>query len=164
MSGGASGSTSSGGVAGSGGVAAGASGGGAGGAGGSGGNLAGNGGGGSGGAAVDLPDGVTDLFPLPEATNTCPDPPLRLSFSGAPTLGTSGSVKVFDASAPGTPVASVDFAAMTITDTIGGLSFNLQRPIYVDGNDVVVNLKSHALGYGKTYFVTVDAGAVKRTR
>jgi hypothetical protein len=103
---------------------------------------------------------VTDLFPLPAAANTCPDPPLRLSFAGAPALGDSGSVKVFDASAPGTPVASVDFAAMTVTDTIGGMAFNLQRPVYVDGNDVVVNLESRALGYGKTYFVTVDEGAI----
>ncbi len=119
------------------------------------------GGGGSGGALVDLPDGVTDLFPLPAAANTCPDPPLRALVrrrSGA--RRPRGSVKVFDASAPGTPVASVDFAAMTVTDTIGGMAFNLQRPVYVDGNDVVVNLESRALGYGKTYFVTVDEGAI----
>jgi hypothetical protein len=108
-----------------------------------------------------LPDGVTDLFPLPGAQNTCPDPPLRLSFSGPPSLGNSGSVKVFDAAAPATPVASVDFGAATITDTIGGMSFKLQRPVYVDGNDVIINLKSHALGYGKTYFVTVDPGAIQ---
>src|SRR5262245_11511957 len=33
------------------------------------------------GPPVDLPEGVTDLFPLPGATAVCPDPPLRLSFS-----------------------------------------------------------------------------------
>lgn len=117
--------------------------------------------GGTGGEPIEFPDGVTSLFPLPGATNTCPDPSLRLSFSGVPSLGSAGSVKVFDASAPGSPVATVDFGVTTITDQIGGTTFNLPRQVYVDGNDVVINLKSHALGYDKTYFVTVDQGAIK---
>jgi hypothetical protein len=117
---------------------------------------------GSGGRApVDLPDGVADLFPLPGAKSICPDPPLRLSFSGPPSVGTSGSLRVYDASSPAQPVASVDFAAATLTDTIGGQMFTLERQVYVDGNDVVVYLKSRALAYGKKYYVTVDAGAIR---
>lgn len=144
---------------------------GGGGNGGSSGSLAGSGfggtsagAGGSGaeaGAPVDLPEGVSDLFPRPGATQTCPDPPLRLSFSGTPTLGNSGSVRVFDADAPGTPVASVDFSAMTSTDTIGGQSFSLERPVALEGNTVIVSLKQRALAYGKRYYVTVDAGAIR---
>jgi hypothetical protein len=117
---------------------------------------------GSGGRpAVELPDGVTDLFPLPGAKSICPDPPLRLSFSGPPSVGTSGSLSVYDASAPAQPVASVDFAAATLTDTIGGQTFTLERQVYVDDNDVVVYLESRALAYGKKYYVTVDAGAIR---
>jgi len=102
---------------------------------------------------------VTALFPAPGANSVCPDPPLRLTFSGAPSLGTSGKIQVF--SAAGSAVASVDLGASTVTDTIGGTSFVLLRPVYVDGNAVVVYLKTKALAYGQTYYVTVDAGAIK---
>jgi pectin methylesterase-like acyl-CoA thioesterase len=100
------------------------------------------------------------VFPPPNGSGVCPDPPLRLTFSGPPTLGASGKIQVFDASQAAIAVASVDMAARSFTDTIGGVVFNIQRPAYVDGDDVVVKLPTHALGYGKTYFVTVDAGAI----
>jgi pectin methylesterase-like acyl-CoA thioesterase len=110
---------------------------------------------------VELPDGVTGLFPQPGAKAVCPDPSLRLSFSGPPSLGNAGSVKVYDAASPAQPIASVEFAAANVTDTIGGQTFNLERQVYVDGNDVVVYLKSRALTYGKKYYVMVDSGAIK---
>jgi hypothetical protein len=114
--------------------------------------------GGSGGQ-VDLPPGVTGLFPAPNGTNLCPDPPLRIKFGGVPTLGTSGKIQVFNSS--GTVVASVDMAATgNVTDTIGGDTFNMPRPTFVDGNDAVIYLKSKSLAYGQTYYVTVDSGAV----
>jgi hypothetical protein len=90
----------------------------------------------------------------------CPDPPLRLTFTAPPTLGTSGTIQVFDASQTATPVATVDMGATAFSDTLGGTKFNLQRPVYVDGNDAVIYLRSHALGYAKTYYVTVDSGAI----
>ena len=37
----------------------------------------------------------------------------------------------------------------------------VQRQAYVDGNDAVVYLKQKALSYGQTYYVHVDAGAIK---
>jgi pectin methylesterase-like acyl-CoA thioesterase len=52
-------------------------------------------------------------------------------------------------------------AASTVTDTIGGTQFVSLRPAYVDGNDAVIYLKTKALGYGQTYYVTVDSGAIK---
>jgi pectin methylesterase-like acyl-CoA thioesterase len=51
-------------------------------------------------------------------------------------------------------------AATTFSDVIGGTTFNTVRPVYVDGNDVVVYLKSRALTYGQTYYVNVDPGAI----
>ncbi len=114
--------------------------------------------GGSGGQ-VGLPPGVTGLFPAPNGTNLCPDPPLRIKFGGAPTLGTSGKIQVFNSS--GTVVATVDMAATgNVTDTIGGDIFNMPRPTFVDGNDAVIYLKSKSLAYGQTYYVTVDSGAI----
>jgi len=100
------------------------------------------------------------LFPAPGAEGVCPDPPLRLRFAGTPSLGTTGKIQVFTAA--GTAVAAVDLARATVTDTIGGTTFVLLRPVFVDGSDVVVYLKTRALAYGQTYYVTVDAGAIRR--
>jgi pectin methylesterase-like acyl-CoA thioesterase len=99
-------------------------------------------------------------FPAPNSTAVCPDPPLRLTFPSPPSLGTAGTIKVYDAAQPGTAVASVDMGAASFTDTIGGVMFNVQRPAYVDGNDAVVYLPSRGLAYGHTYYVTVDTGAI----
>ncbi len=114
---------------------------------------------GTGGTPGNLPAGVTALFPAPGATSVCPDPPLRITFSGAPSLGTAGKIQVFNSS--GTSVASVDMATSTVTDTIGGTTFVLLRPAYVDGNAAVIYLKTKALAYGQTYYVNVDSGAIK---
>lgn len=122
----------------------------------------GDGGASAGGGAgpVDLPAGVRALFPVPGARGLCPDPPLRVTFPGAPTLGRAGAIRVFNAARPGAPVATIDMSVMTAPATIGGQTFNVPRPAYVDGNDAVVSLPSRALEYGQSYYVTVDAGAI----
>jgi pectin methylesterase-like acyl-CoA thioesterase len=102
-----------------------------------------------------------DAFPAPGATGVCPDPPLRLTFASPATLGASGLIRVYDASAPATAVATVDMGAASYSDSFGGLKMNMQRPVYIDGNDVIVYLPSQSLAYGKTYYVNVDAGAIK---
>jgi pectin methylesterase-like acyl-CoA thioesterase len=84
-----------------------------------------------------------------------------MRFSGPPTVGSSGKIRVFKTSAPGTPVAVVDLAVMTVSETIGGTAFNLPRPVYINGNEVIVRLPPRSLGYGQSYYVTVDAGAIK---
>jgi pectin methylesterase-like acyl-CoA thioesterase len=84
-----------------------------------------------------------------------------LRFASVPELGTTGQLRVFDVSAPENPVVMIDFAASAITRIIGGQTFNQPRPVYVDGTDVVLPLSSQALGYGKQYYVTLDAGAIR---
>ena len=117
---------------------------------------------GSGGLpVVDLPEGVTGLFPLPGATNICADPALRLRFTAAPKLGNSGKLRVFEVASPNAAVVTVDFAAMQVSRVFGGQTYNQARPIFIEGSDVVVPLLSQALGYGKQYYVTVDAGAIQ---
>jgi pectin methylesterase-like acyl-CoA thioesterase len=69
-------------------------------------------------------------------------------------------VQVFDAAQSATAVATLDMGATAYSDTIGGTTFNLVRPAYVDGNDAIFSLKSHALSYGHTYYVTIDPGVV----
>ena len=41
------------------------------------------------------------------------------------------------------------------------MAFTTQRPVYVDGNDVVIQLPSKPLGFGQTYYVTVESGAIR---
>ena len=115
---------------------------------------------GSGGTAGqgNLPAGVTSLFPAPNGQNLCPDPPLKITFSGAPTLGSSGRIRVFNSG--GTAVATVDMAAPTVSWTIGGMAFTVSRPVYIDGNTVSVTLPPRALAYGMTYYVNVESGAI----
>jgi len=107
---------------------------------------------------MNLPPGVTALFPPPNGQNLCPDPPLKITFSSTPTLGSSGRFRVFTSG--GTAVATVDMAAATVTETIGGMSFAVSRPVYVDGNTVSVTLPPKALAYGMTYYVNVESGAI----
>jgi pectin methylesterase-like acyl-CoA thioesterase len=110
------------------------------------------------GGQGNLPAGVTSLFPPPNGQNLCPDPPLKITFSGTPTLGSSGRFRVFTSG--GSAVATVDMAASTVTETIGGMSFAVSRPVYVDGNTVSVTLPPKALSYGMTYYVNVESGAI----
>lgn len=105
------------------------------------------------------PGGAIATFPPPNGTNVCPDPQLRITFKGPPSIGTSGKVQVFTAA--GSLAASVDLAAARSTTVNGGMSFNIQRPIHVDGNTAVIYLPSKPLTYGQTYAVTIDAGAIK---
>ena len=115
--------------------------------------------GGSGGAPqVDLPPGVTALFPGPNATSVCKDAQLRLTFAAPPSLGNAGTIQVL--SEGGSVVASVNMATMSVSDSIGGQTFTLGRPAYVDGNTAVIYLPTQKLAYGQTYSVTVPQGAI----
>ena len=115
--------------------------------------------GGNGGSGGTPPE-LTPYFPAPGSTAQCPDPSIRLRFDGKPTLGNSGSVRVYDAAAPDSPAAEVNLATAQITDTIGGSPFNVQLPAFVDGNEAIFVLPSAGLQYGHTYYVTIDPGVV----
>ena len=110
------------------------------------------------GGQPNLPAGVTALFPGPDATRVCRDPPLRITFPAPPKLGTSGQIRIFDAD--GDAVTSVNMATANVSETIGGQTFSLPRRAFVDGNTAVIYLPSRALGYGETYSVTLDPGAI----
>ena len=109
----------------------------------------------------NAPGNASSVYPPVNGTNVCPDPQLRITFSAAPSIGTSGLIQVFNSS--GTAVASVDVGASTFSTTNGGMTFNYQRPVYVDGNTVVVYLPSKPLTYNQTYYVNVASGAIKNS-
>ncbi|HEX6275784.1 MAG TPA: pectinesterase family protein [Polyangiaceae bacterium] len=136
-----------------------AGGGGLGGAAGSGGAGTGGGAGkgGSGMTDPNLPPGLTGRFPVGNATGVCNDAALRLDFTNAVTLGSSGRIQIFAASG-GAAVDTVDLSVMRITDTIGGRMVNLVRPVFVDGRQAVVYFHQRRLQPNTAYYVTVDAG------
>jgi len=100
------------------------------------------------------------LFPAAGAVNVPPDVPLRLSFDAPPKLGAAGKIQVFDAVTDAL-VDAVDVSAPVGTKSIGGLSDYKYYPVLVVGNDALVTLKSGALAYGKSYYVTAAPGIVQ---
>jgi pectin methylesterase-like acyl-CoA thioesterase len=102
-----------------------------------------------------LPAGT--LFPTPGAKGVCPDTPLRIRFQDTPLAG-SGKIEVID-SADHSVVATIDVASPTRTRTIGGLPNFRYFPVIISSSEAAIFLPGNTLGYNKTYFVRVDAGA-----
>lgn len=98
------------------------------------------------------------LYPRPGATSICPDTPLRLTFEAPPELGT-GNVRIVDA-ADNTVVETIDVHAGTATQPIGGLPNFNYYPLVIAGREITVHPRHGALGYGKTYRVTIDREAL----
>ena len=153
-----SGGVSPGGMGGAGGAVGGAGSGGRGGAGAGGAGMGGAGSGGSAGSSgtdPNLPPGLTSRFPRGDQTGVCNDAALRLDFTNAVTLGSSGRIQIFAASG-GAAVDTVDMSVMNVTDTIGGRTYNLVRPVFVDGQKAVVYFHQRRLAPNTAYYVTVE--------
>jgi pectin methylesterase-like acyl-CoA thioesterase len=99
------------------------------------------------------------LLPAAGATDVQADTLLRIRFDQAPTLGASGSIRIYRAA---------DYALVDViqigdeTDAIGYPGQASRRvvrfnPIGVDGRDAVIHLHSAKLDYGTDYLVAVDA-------
>ena len=113
------------------------------------------------GGTGNAPGNASSVYPPVNGTNVCSDPQLRITFAGgAPSIG-SGLIQVFNSS--GTAVASVNVGASTFSSTNGGMTFNIQQPVYIDGNTLVVYLPSKPLTYNQTYYVNVASGAIKNS-
>ena len=99
------------------------------------------------------------VFPAKAATEVCPDTPLRLTFPTMPSAGT-GTVKIVE-TLTGRVVDTIDVGSLISKRTIGGLDGYNTYTVLVDGNEVTLSPQPGALVYGKTYSVTIDAGAFK---
>lgn len=95
-------------------------------------------------------------FPAPGANQVCADTPLRLTFPSAPVAGV-GKIQVFDA-ADDSLVETIDVGVSTAAKTIGGLPNFNYTPVIVADNAAHVYLKNNVLRYGRSYYVTLDAG------
>ena len=117
---------------------------------------------------------VASAIPANNASAINPDAPLSITFSGSVGPGAFGKIYIWDASSPATPVETIDMTALTArianvsvlgvpvqTQTIGNSStpFNYY-PVLFNGATATVYPKHTSLTYGKTYYVTMDAGAI----
>lgn len=98
------------------------------------------------------------LFPANGAENICPDVSLHLRFDVKPSVG-SGKISVFEKGST-TAIASVDVSAARTSVTPLGMPLAFVEPVFVVDDEVIVQLPA-ALAYGKSYYVKVDAGAVR---
>lgn len=108
--------------------------------------------------SVTLLAALSARFPAAGAAPVCADAPLRFSFSGPLNLGNSGKIALYRASAPSELLDRIDLAETEFDRTIGGRPFHTVRPVFVEGNDVVVYFHDGALSPNEAYFVTVDEG------
>lgn len=117
---------------------------------------------------------AAQFAPANGASSINPDSPLTITFSDNVGPGVFGKIYIWDASNTGSPVETIDMTALTArlanvsvlgvpvqTQTIGNSStpFNYY-PVLFSGNTATIYPKHTSLTYGKTYYVTMDAGAV----
>ena len=124
--------------------------------------------------AVLSPVLTTSSFsPLAAATAINPDTPLRLTFASAPSFGTAGTIRIYDASNDSV-VDTIDMASPAVTGnisylsgvpyqskTIGGLANINYYPVILSGNTATIYPRNGSLSYNKTYYVRIDRGAFK---
>jgi pectate lyase/pectin methylesterase-like acyl-CoA thioesterase len=111
----------------------------------------------------------SSFTPATSAAGLFPDTSLAITFGSAPTIGTTGTLRIYDA-ATDTAVDTIDLAAGTVgagvsylantphmTKTVGGQTFRYY-PVTVSGNTATIYPRNGALTYGKTYYVRIDPG------
>jgi autotransporter-associated beta strand protein len=100
---------------------------------------------------------TTAIFPTNGATSVCADTPFQLTFDAAPTLGTSGTIKIYDSA--NNLLQTIDLALNsplgTQARTIGGTTYQAS-PVLITGNTAHISPPSD-LPYNKTIYITVDA-------
>lgn len=99
------------------------------------------------------------LFPANGSQSACVDAALRLRFDDKPSLG-SGKISVYEMGSSGQPVTSVDVSSGQMRVNVGGTDLVFLKPVLVVEHEVIVSLPAR-LEYGKSYYVTVDAGAIR---
>ncbi len=106
---------------------------------------------------------VTAVSPNNGATGICYDTPLTVTFSDTVTLGTSGSINIFNTTNPTTPVDTISAANGLVQQrTFPGdnQSFSYQT-FQINGNTVKIYPHFNVLTSNQTYYVTIDPKTFK---
>ena len=130
--------------------------------------------------------GTPDVPPEPGAETVCVDAPIVLQFDHTPTLGTSGLIRILDASGKEADrIDLADLASVTVRESDAAMIPNSQitaetpfntfmdalhcgryrmvhyTPLRIEGNKLIITLHGEALDFGKTYSLVMDAGVVQ---
>ncbi len=128
------------------------------------------------GPAITLTGGVAGpRFPADKATNVNPDTHLFLTFATPPKLGTTGLIRIYDASndqlvdtldlsIPAGPHTAQQATAPGATapgayqlTVIGGFKEGFHfYPVIINDNTATIYPHNNILTYGKTYYVQID--------
>src|ERR1039458_5132092 len=101
------------------------------------------------------------LSPSNGATGICYDTPLSITFSVAPSLGTNGTIKIYNVTNSATPVDTINVALGAVQQrTFPGdnQSFSYQT-IQISGSTAKIYPHFSVLSSNATYYVTIDNGA-----
>lgn len=102
---------------------------------------------------------IASLAPTNNAPDICVDTLLRLTFSGPPTLGAAGRIRIYNITNTLTPVDTIDLGANAGNGsqlrTIAGNNLNT-FPVIISGNTATIHPHLGVLTTNQTYFVTVE--------
>jgi pectinesterase len=98
--------------------------------------------------------------PDQNAKSVCVDTHLSLAFSSPPTVGKSGTIRIYDA-ADNKLIDTLDVSLPTNQQTyvIGGSALHA-RPVIIAGNTAIIYPHNNKLEYHKTYYVQIDSGVL----
>ncbi|MCU4677386.1 pectinesterase family protein, partial [Catenovulum sp. 2E275] len=119
-------------------------------------------------SGTDYGDLASKLMPMPGDQAQYIDTSFTIEFDSAPTLGTSGVVRVFDTETDeivdeisvSADTTSLGKTVASITGKTRDLNY---RPFMIDGNKLTIKPADGVLEYGKTYKVVVGNDVVVNT-
>ena len=103
---------------------------------------------------------LNGLFPAIGATDVSPDTPVRIEFRASTEIADHGLISIVDASS-GKTAGTIDLSKPTDYQTIGGVPGFKYRTVTRDGDSITLHFPNGTLDYGRSYFVTADAGAFR---
>lgn len=106
---------------------------------------------------------VTSVSPGKGATGVCDDTTLTVTFSDTVSLGTAGSIKIFNATNATTPVDTINATSGLVQQrTFPGDNQSFSYPtIAINGNAVTIRPDFNVLTSNQTYYVTIDPKTFK---
>jgi pectin methylesterase-like acyl-CoA thioesterase len=99
---------------------------------------------------------ATTFSPTPDASGACVDALLTVTFDVVPKVGTTGRIRILQA-ATDAVVETIDLGSVTQTRLIGTNTTPYNYlPIIVSGQTATIFPRAGVLGYGQTYYVTIE--------
>jgi pectin methylesterase-like acyl-CoA thioesterase len=103
---------------------------------------------------------VVSRLPDQNGKSVCVDTHLNITFNAPPTLGKTGTIRIYDA-ADNKLVDTLDVSLPTSQQTyvIGGSNLHAY-PVIITEKTAVIYPHNNTLAYGKTYYVQIDSGVL----